>query len=656
MKKILIANRGEIAVRVIKTARELGYQTVAVYSEVDAGALHVSLADEAVYIGPAPAGESYLVSDNILSAVAATGADAVHPGYGFLSENADFARACADANITFIGPSAEAIELMGSKRLSKIAMQAAGVPCVPGYEGADQRDESFVAEAKKISYPVMIKASAGGGGRGMRLVGSPDELTEQLRAARSEAGIAFGSDELIIEKVIIEPRHIEFQVFGDSHGSVVHLFERDCSIQRRHQKVIEEAPSPFMTEDLRERMGAAAVNAAKACNYVGAGTVEFLVDSDRNFYFLEMNTRLQVEHPVTEMITGQDLVAWQLKVAEGEQLPLAQDEIELRGHAVEARLYAEDPQDGFLPQAGTIELWMPPKNSGNNVRIDSGIVTGQVISPFYDPMVAKLICWGEDRKIAARKLASALQDTQLLGVASNKLFLENILRSSAFLESDVTTAFIEKHLGSDARMHDGYSNTLAVARASLVLFAGGANSPQGWDSVAGECAQFMLDVNGEHVQASLLRRGTRYTVETMGSEVGFEFIAMIENECTLVENGIRRSFSFARNGDVIFLEGESGHLAIRDITHRPAAAAGAIGDGKIKAPMDGAIIDVRVAAGDAVAAGDVLVAMEAMKMEHSLKSPTNGIVTSVSVAVGDQVKGKQVMAVVEAETNKEDAQ
>ena len=386
LKKILIANRGEIAVRVIRTARSLGYRTVAVYSEADAGALHVDVADEAVCIGAAPVGDSYLRSDKILQAAQLTSADDVHPGYGFLSENAGFAEACAEAGLVFIGPDAEAINLMGSKRLSKVAMIEAGVPCIPGYQDAEQSDDVLLKEAERIGFPLMIKASAGGGGRGMRLAHDASELPEQIRTARSEAESAFGSGELILERAVLQPRHIEIQVFADRHGNAVYLGERDCSIQRRHQKVVEEAPSPFVDPDLRQRMGEAAVNAAKACNYCGAGTVEFLVDEDKNFYFLEMNTRLQVEHPVTELITGQDLVAWQLKVASGEKLPLSQDEITLTGHAVEVRLYAEDPRNNFMPQTGRVEYWHYPEREG--FRMDHGIQCGQLVSPHYDPMLA----------------------------------------------------------------------------------------------------------------------------------------------------------------------------------------------------------------------------------------------------------------------------
>jgi len=450
INKILIANRGEIAVRVINTAKALGYRTVAVYSEADTDALHVEVADEAVCIGPAPVGESYLVADKLLQAASLSGADAIHPGYGFLSENADFARRCQAAEITFIGPPAEAIELMGSKRLSKIAMIDAGVPCIPGYQGSEQDDARLISEAERIGYPLMVKASAGGGGRGMRLVWEQASLAENIRTARSEAQSAFGSGELILERAVIEPRHIEIQVFADSQGDAVYLGERDCSIQRRHQKVVEEAPSPFVDEALRQRMGEAAVNAAKACNYRGAGTVEFLVDAKGEFYFLEMNTRLQVEHPVTELITGQDLVAWQIKVASGEPLPLSQDQIQLSGHAMEVRLYAEDPRNNFMPQTGQVQRWDLPDSDG--VRIDHGIRQGQPVSPHYDPMLAKIIAYGSNREEARRRLACAVEDTTLLGVNNNKRFLANILRHPVFASGEATTAFIEQHFSDDCSL------------------------------------------------------------------------------------------------------------------------------------------------------------------------------------------------------------
>jgi len=644
MEKILIANRGEIAVRIIKTARHLGYRTVAVYSEADAGALHVSAADEAVCIGPAAVGESYLVIDNILVAAAKTCADAVHPGYGFLSENADFARACEGAGLTFIGPRAEAIELMGSKRLSKIAMLEAGVPCVPGYQGADQTDDVFTIEAEKIGYPLMIKASAGGGGRGMRLVEAAGELAEHLSAARSEANNAFGSDELILEKAVQNPRHIEFQIFGDSQGNIIHLFERDCSIQRRHQKVIEEAPSPFMTADLRERMGVAAVGAAKACDYRGAGTVEFLVDDERNFYFLEMNTRLQVEHPVTECVTGVDLVAWQFLVAEGGVLPLLQDEARLEGHAVEVRLYAEDPDNDFMPQTGTVHGWHTPDREG--VRIDHGIQTGQEIGPHYDPMLAKVIGFGPSREVARRRLISALNDSALLGVSHNRQFLQNVVGHAVFAAGDATTSFLSEHFNAEpACVPNG-----DIGRAAMIMLLEG-NAIEGvtsWGSSAGHSATLSLDVSGNRHSVQVVQSGREFGVDVDGEKIALHFVSRSADCCSVVEGGIRSSFYYAIENETIFLDGENGHLAITDVTHMPAVPAGGGGDGAVKAPMDGAVIDVRVAEGDTVAAGDVLVVVEAMKMEHSLKAKSDGTVKSVSVTLGDQVKSRQILAVVQA--------
>ena len=413
IRSLLIANRGEIACRVMRTARELGIRTIAVYSDADAGTPHVKMADQAVRIGPAPVGESYLDAEAIMRAAEVSGADAIHPGYGFLSENAAFARTVTSAGLAWIGPPPRAIEIMGDKAGAKRAMIAAGVPCVPGYEGKDQSDARFASAADEIGFPVMVKASAGGGGRGMRLVERSEDLDNALALARSEAMNAFGDDTLILEKAILGPRHVEFQVFADSHGSVIHLSERDCSVQRRHQKILEEAPCPVMTEGLREAMGEAAVQAARSVDYQGAGTVEFLLDADAIFYFLEMNTRLQVEHPVTELVTGVDLVAMQIRVAEGSQLGMAQDDLRLDGHAIEARLYAEDPENGFLPSTGPVALW----SAAGGIRVDAGIETGGEVSPHYDAMVAKLIAWGETREACLRRLARALEDTVLFGPA-----------------------------------------------------------------------------------------------------------------------------------------------------------------------------------------------------------------------------------------------
>src|SRR5215813_41749 len=441
--KVLVANRGEIAWRVMRTARTMGYRSVAVYSDADKDAPHVTFADEAVRIGPPPVGESYLNIEAVIAAAKASGAEAVHPGYGFLSENAEFAAACEKAGLVFIGPPPAAIAAMGNKAAAKRRMIDAGVPCVPGYQGVDQSDSNLEKEARKIGLPVMVKAAAGGGGRGMRLVERDADLLEAIRTARTEAESAFGSGELILEKAVVDARHVEIQVFADTHGNVIHLGERDCSVQRRHQKVIEEAPSPAVDDDLRHRMGAAAVAAAKAIGYRGAGTVEFLLGADGAFYFLEMNTRLQVEHPVTEMITGQDLVAWQLKIAAGEKLPLTQEQVAFSGHAIEVRLYAEDAYAGFLPQTGRIDVWRPA--SGPGVRVDHGMKDGLAISPFYDPMLAKVIAHGGTREEARTRLVRALRETIVLGLTTNRHFLIRLLEHPEFAAGRATTAFLGRH-------------------------------------------------------------------------------------------------------------------------------------------------------------------------------------------------------------------
>ena len=460
---VLVANRGEIAVRVIRSAQQQGYRAIAVYSEADADARHVAVADEAVLIGPPAVAESYLDPERILEAARRTGAQAIHPGYGFLSENAAFAQACAEAGLVFIGPTPAAIDIMGNKAASKRRMLEAGVPCIPGYQDPDQSDEALVAAARAIGAPLMVKAAAGGGGRGMRLVESLDVLSEALAAARSEAENAFGSGELILEKAVIRPRHVEIQVFGDNEGNVIHLGERDCSVQRRHQKVVEEAPCPVMTDALRAAMGEAAVNAARSIDYVGAGTVEFLLDADGEFYFLEMNTRLQVEHPVTEMITGIDLVALQFRIAQGYPLPMSQDDVTLTGHAIEVRLYAEDSSNDFLPATGRAVLWQPP--SGEGIRVDHGLRTGQDVSPFYDPMIAKIIAYGEDRQTALRRLVRALENTVLFGVPNNRRFLIDVLGREDFAAGAATTAFIEDNFTAEDLQPD------AAGAADMALAA-----------------------------------------------------------------------------------------------------------------------------------------------------------------------------------------
>ena len=657
-EKILIANRGEIAVRVIRTARSMGYRTVAIYSEADAGALHVREADEAVPIGPAPVGESYLVADRLIEACRFSGADAVHPGYGFLSENADFARACEKEGIVFIGPPPEAIELMGSKRLSKNAMIAAGVPCIPGYQDSDQSDERLEKEAERIGYPLMVKASAGGGGRGMRLVWKSEELMPSIRTARSEAQSAFGSGELILERAVIDPRHIEIQVFADAHGNAVHLGERDCSIQRRHQKVVEEAPSPFVSPEMRTAMGEAAVNAARACNYRGAGTVEFLADSDGNFYFLEMNTRLQVEHPVTELITGQDLVEWQLRVAAGEKLPLTQDEITLDGWAMEVRLYAEDPRNGFLPQTGPVLVWDLPEGPG--LRIDHGIREGQTVSPHYDPMLAKIIAHGATRDEARRKLACAVEDTVLLGVNNNKAFLAKILRNPVFAEGGATTGFLADHFEGDETMTAAAAALRVQALAAAVMYTrSGRKSAQApefvsWRNAAPTPWHYRLEHEGKAhdltLAVDLHQAHMRFTARAGGDEDVIDLVEVDATHCTYVADGVRRTLRFVFEGGTLFMDGPFGNIALRNVTHLPADSAEAGGSGRVSASMDGAILAVNVAEGDRVTKGQVVAVLEAMKMEHQLVADVDGVVSQVTVSAGTQVKIRQFLIAIDPET------
>ena len=654
--KILIANRGEIACRVMRTAQDLGYRTVAVYSAADADARHVQQADEAVCIGPAQVNQSYLVIDNIIAAAQKTGADAIHPGYGFLSENADFARACEAASIVFIGPTVEAIHLMGSKRLSKIAMLEAGVPCIPGYEGAAQDDDILAREAERIGYPLMIKASAGGGGRGMRLVHEASELAEQIRTARSEAQNAFGSGELILERAVIQPRHVEIQVFGDSQGNIVYLGERDCSVQRRHQKVVEEAPCPVMTPQLRQAMGEAAVKAAASVNYVGAGTVEFLLDQSGEFFFLEMNTRLQVEHPVTELITGQDLVAWQIRVAEGQPLPLKQDEIRLTGHAMEVRLYAEDATQNFLPQTGTALRWEPALRDG--IRIDHGLVEGQVISPFYDPMLAKVIAYGATREEARRKLVRAVEDCVLLGVNGNQRFLANLLSHPEFAAGNATTAFIAEHFADDPSLSPQPPKACELAAAAALLFQQSANARAhqgglaGWRNAGSAPWRFVLK-HGEqsfNVALDVLSDGTQpKLLATLGEQqISLTLLASDSRWATLEMDGIRQRLAYHLEGDNLWLYGHNGNLHLSDITHQPVSSAAGAGSGSVKAPMDGAIVEVLVEEGSAVSKGQLLVVLEAMKMEHPLKASIDGVVRRIGVSRGDQVKNRQLLVEIEA--------
>ena len=622
--KILIANRGEIACRIQRTAQALGYRTVAVYSDADTDALHVQMADEAVHIGPAPVHQSYLNTEAILAAAQLTGADAIHPGYGFLSENPDFARACQQATLTFIGPSAEAIELMGSKRLSKLAMLDAGVPCIAGYQGSAQDDATLQREAERIGFPLMIKASAGGGGRGMRLVHQREQLLEQLRTARSEAMNAFGSDELILEQALIDPRHVEVQLFGDSHGNLIYLGERDCSIQRRHQKVIEEAPCPVMTPDLRQAMGEAALKAGRAVNYVGAGTVEFLLDRNGQFYFLEMNTRLQVEHPVTEMITGLDLVDWQLQIAAGQPLPLTQSQVTLTGHAMEVRLYAEDPAQGFLPQTGDVLRWEPAPG----VRIDHGLLEGQTVSPFYDPMLGKIIAHGASREEARRKLLRAVEDSVLLGVATNQRLLIDLLKHPDFINGDFSTGLIAEHF-SVIPQQTATAEQLKLAAALFYQHSANQHTQTlaRWRNTASVPVTYRLEANGQLHSVSV----DDLQLTTDG------------RHASLVINGIRRRIAYHLDGNRLWLPG----LTVTDRTQQVASRQADASSGTVQAPMDGAIVDIRVCVGETVSKGQLLLVLEAMKMEHPLKAGIDGTVKEMRVMTGDQVRNRQVLLEIE---------
>ena len=650
LKKILIANRGEIACRIQRTAQALGYRTVAVFSDADADALHVQIADEAINIGPAPVQQSYLNIPAILDAARRTGADAIHPGYGFLSENAGFARACRDAGLTFIGPSPEAIELMGSKRLSKLAMLDAGVPCIKGYQGAEQDDATLSREAERIGFPLMIKASAGGGGRGMRLVHEASELLAQIRTARSEALHGFGSDELILEQALIDPRHVEVQLFGDQQGNLIYLGERDCSIQRRHQKVIEEAPCPVMTAELRQAMGEAALKAGRAVNYVGAGTVEFLLDARGQFYFLEMNTRLQVEHPVTELITGLDLVAWQLHVAEGLPLPLRQEQVQLSGHAMEVRLYAEDPTQTFLPQTGRIAAWEPASQGG--ARSDHDLIEARQVSPFYDPLLGKIIAHGATREEARRKLLRAVQDSVLLGLASNQRLLASLLEHPRFISGEFSTGFIPTYFADHPCLHPYVPDAEELAIAAALFYQASAQAHPavlaGWRNNASVPLHYRIGLEDQDwpVQLNAVP-GEPYRVEAAGQAFELSIIQCDGRWASLEIDGIRRRHAYRLDAGELWLFTRPGSLRLMDCTQALVSSAASASSGTLKAPMDGAIVDVLVTEGSTVSKGQLLVVLEAMKMEHPLKSGIDGVLKRLQVRVGDQVKNRQILLEVE---------
>jgi 3-methylcrotonyl-CoA carboxylase alpha subunit len=650
LKSLLIANRGEIACRVIRTAKRMGLRTIAVYSDADAKALHVAQADEAVRIGGPLARDSYLRADAIIEAAKKTGAEAIHPGYGFLSENASFAQACADAKIVFVGPPPSAIRAMGGKSEAKALMAKANVPLVPGYHGENQDPKLLEKEADKIGYPLLIKASAGGGGKGMKVAQSKAEFRDQLASAQREAKSSFGDDRVLIEKYLTKPRHVEIQVFADSHGNCVYLFERDCSIQRRHQKIIEEAPAPGMTPALRKRMGEAAMTAAKSIGYSGAGTVEFLLDEDGSFYFMEMNTRLQVEHPVTEFITGLDLVEWQLRVAAGEKLPLAQDQLKMNGHAFEVRLYAEDPDRDFLPQTGRIgHLRFPVENA--HVRVDTSITQGKEISTYYDPMIAKLIVWDRDRTSALAQLRRALAETEIGGLITNTAFLSKLAGNKAFAKGDVDTGFIGRNenelLPSVPPAND---EVLLLAATGCLLADRPTISDDPW-SIGDGWRHF----GGAHDHLTLIDVSCGQAAHRLAFDYakdGFVFHvrksavvvkALLSATGRLVADIGERQVTagFAHNSDdiTLFLNGISHRLKRAGIAmEEEGAEAAAL---KITAPMPGRIIAVHVAAGKTVEKGAPLIVLEAMKMEHTLKAGHAGKIEHVGCKAGDQIREGQ---------------
>ena len=669
ISSLLIANRGEIACRVIRTARSLGIRTIAVYSDADGQAPHVMAADEAYHIGPPPAADSYLRSEKILAVAKESGAEAIHPGYGFLSENADFAEACTAAGIIFVGPPPDAIRAMGLKDAAKSLMEKSGVPVVPGYHGENQDPDLLAEEADKIGYPVLIKAVAGGGGKGMRRVDTAQDFAGALQGAQREGQSSFGDPRVLIEKYIGKPRHIEVQVFADSHGHVVHLFERDCSLQRRHQKVVEEAPAPGMTEAMREAMGEAAVKAAGAVGYQGAGTVEFIVDAsdglkENAFYFMEMNTRLQVEHPVTEMITRLDLVEWQLRVASGETLPLTQRDLSIQGHAVEARLYAEDPQKKFMPSTGTLLRLRFPQ-AEDHIRVDSGVAEGGEVTMYYDPMIAKLIAWGETREDALRRLRSALRHVQIAGPKHNVPFLEKLISHERFVQGDVDTHLIDDQLET-LMVRDERHEHVAIALACLAILlrrrdvakttALASNDPHspwhdlnGWR--VGGAGRDALDLrHGKHAHEVMAyyRDGSYHlTMDDLACDIEGRVDSDGNLHAKLNDQDLSAGVVFADDHTCLSFLGATYAVSLHDPLQ--ARADDTSGGNTIVAPMPGAVTSVSVSLGDEVNQGDAIITIEAMKMEHVLKAPMDGPIATLPHAVGDQVEDGTVLATLSAE-------
>ncbi len=651
-KKILIANRGEIACRVAKTARRLGVKTVAVYSDVDSKAKHVAMCDESVGLGGSAPKDSYLRWEKIIEAAKKTGAEAIHPGYGFLSENEDFAKACGDAGLVFIGPPASAIRSMGLKAQSKQLMEAAGVPLVPGYHGADQDPALLQREADRIGYPVLIKASAGGGGKGMRAVDRSEDFAAALASCKREAINSFGDDAVLIEKYVLRPRHIEIQVFGDTQGNYVYLFERDCSVQRRHQKVLEEAPAPGMTRKMREEMGAAAVAAARAVNYVGAGTVEFIVeqrDDEMRFFFMEMNTRLQVEHPVTEAITGLDLVEWQLRVACGEPLPLLQDALRIEGHAIEARVCAENPDNGFLPATGSLNIYRKPEGVSferGDVRIDDGVREGDEISPFYDSMIAKLIVYGANREQALARLDAALARMHIVGVTTNLQFLRRVIATESFSKAMLDTALIKREEKSLFKIEE-ISQEVAVSAAIARILDDEkkleSNDPfskrDGWRSHGSMARTFHFQMAGDAIVAGIETDRAARAMTLCMDDASLD-VSFYPAEADSVEWKIgsqKHSAQVYRSKNLISIFTINGSTHLTEIDPLAQAAVSQSDGGRLTAPMPGKIVSFAVAAGDKVSQGQTLAVMEAMKMEHTIASPSDGVVEELMYAPGDQV-------------------
>ncbi len=654
---LLIANRGEIACRVATTARRLGLRTVAVYSDADANARHVALCDSAYAIGAAPAKDSYLQIERIIAAARASGAQAIHPGYGFLSENEAFAQACSAAGLVFVGPPASAIRAMGSKSAAKALMEQAGVPLVPGYHGSEQDATFLQQQADRIGYPVLLKASAGGGGKGMRIVERAQDFVAALASCKREAAASFGDDQVLVEKYLVRPRHIEIQVFADTHGHCVYLFERDCSVQRRHQKVLEEAPAPGMTPERRHAMGEAAVAAAKAVGYVGAGTVEFIANQDGSFYFMEMNTRLQVEHPVTEMITGTDLVEWQLRVAAGERLPLLQDELQWQGHAIEARIYAENPEKGFLPSIGRLQhLRLPPAVTFANgdVRIDAGVREGDEITPYYDPMIAKLIVRGKDRAQALSRMSQALAACEVVGPATNIAFLGRLIRSAAFAGADLDTGLIERHheeLFPPSPTVPLLAIALAVAqlcgagRSDAAYAADPWSANDGWRMNVAYTRSMVFHDSQQPLPIRVTYRRDGWLLSAAHGEALLTSTIADGRRLSLMLDGQRVSGHVVNSGEDfhVFVDGHHWQLAWNDpIAHAGEQEADA---GRLTAPMPGKIVALLVESGAKVTRGTPLVIMEAMKMEHTISAPADGIVSALLYAVGEQVaEGAQLLS------------